>query len=120
MNSTAVKSLMSGNSQSEKTQTFLSKGCVINGELRFVGVSQIDCTVVGNIESTDTFTLLENGSCKGNIIGKDLVIAGSVDGDIEADGNLTLLSSAVINGNIKTKTLTMKAGVQFNGQCSMG
>ena len=106
-------------SSSGSSDTILSTGAEIKGNLNIKGSIRIYGRVEGNIQAEETVELGESGSVKGNIYGRHIVIGGKVHGHIVSTERAELLPTAVVDGDIKTPKLTMAEGCLFEGSCEM-
>ena len=100
-----------------------SKPSVINPELKVVG--DLHCTGEVRIEGTvegqitaQTVTVGEGAQVSGPIRADMVRVSGSINGQIE--GNTVILAStASVNGDVVHKSLSVEAGAQLEGHCSL-
>jgi len=98
---------------------FLDKGVRFEGTLEVSGVFRIDGHVKGNLISTHSLIMGENGRVEGQIEGNHVVVAGKFDGVIFAKGRVEIQAKGVVTGEIHTPCLVIEAGGIFDGQCHM-
>lgn len=91
----------------------ISEECYFQGTLDLQGSVRVDGKLEGNIDNAKYVTVSKNGSMKGNISAKGVVIIGELEGDICAE-SVELLSTAKINGNVRSKKILIEGGAQVN------
>ena len=98
-------------------------------------VLDVSAAMQGSLVFSDPVNLRINGQFKGNlttkgsliigkgadvnadIIGEEIIIAGTIKGKIKASKRLQLASSASVTGDIEVSKLAIEEGAFFNGQC---
>lgn len=100
-------------------ETLIGKECEIKGNLYSKNSIRIDGRVEGNVESGDTVIVGETAAVKGDVMGKHVVIGGSVTGDVTARVKLEILHTGRLYGDINASRLAMSEGVIFEGNCEM-
>jgi cytoskeletal protein CcmA (bactofilin family) len=98
----------------------IGQGTTITGDLSCKGDIRIDGEIVGNVISMAKVVIGATGSVKGDVIGSNADISGSLTGDLTVNDTLFLKSTAVLNGDIVTNKLIVEAGAVFTGNCNMG
>ncbi len=98
----------------------IGQGTIITGDLSCKGDIRIDGEIVGNVISMAKVVIGESGSVKGDVIGTNADISGTLEGDVTVNDTLFLKSTAVLNGDIVTNKLIVEAGAIFTGNCNMG
>lgn len=68
----------------------------------------------GNLVSTADVTIGRNGSLKGDITAKRVLISGTMDGTVDAD-RLEIVASGLVTGGIKVREFVIESGGQFVG-----
>lgn len=99
--------------------TIIGKGSVIEGTLQVEGDLRIDGTVKGEITSTESLTVGDEGVVEANLNAKATLIDGIVIGNIFAPEKIELQSRARVEGEITTKNLMVEEGAIFHGKCNM-
>lgn len=110
----------SSNHNHTPSVNILSKGTILNGDIKSDTDIRIAGTVEGEARTDGKIIMTASGKVAGNLSAKEADIAGTVDGEIKVSARLTLRSGAVVEGNIYTKTLIVEEGAQINGICKMG
>lgn len=80
---------------------------------------KINGTFEGSLTTKGNLTIGESAEVNADIIGENIVIAGSVTGDIIAEMSLTLISPARVVGDIRAPSLTINEGAVLHGTCHM-
>jgi cytoskeletal protein CcmA (bactofilin family) len=100
-------------------ETLIGKDCEIKGNLYSKNTIRIDGRIEGNIESAEWVIVGEHAAVKGDVLGKQVVIGGSVTGDVTARAKLEILHTGRVYGDLNTPRLAMAEGVIFEGSCEM-
>ncbi|MFN4320193.1 MAG: polymer-forming cytoskeletal protein [Aquificaceae bacterium] len=104
---------------SQEVKNLIAAGCIFEGNLTITeGITRIDGEVKGNIIGSGGLIVGEQGSIKGNINVKEVVIYGVVEGDISAN-TVELKAKSRVRGNITTSELIVERGAVYNGECRM-
>ncbi|MCG8569464.1 MAG: polymer-forming cytoskeletal protein [Spirochaetes bacterium] len=88
-----------------------------NGEFKSQGPLRIDGHFIGKIDSGGKVYIGKKGIAECIIIGKNIVIGGTVKGDVYAGENVVALKTAEIFGTIYATSIKMEDGVIFEGEC---
>jgi len=99
---------------------FIGKHLTVKGNLSFEGTVRIDGTFTGEIDSTGTLIVGDDGVVEAKIKVDSTVITGSVKGEIEATTKIELRKPCKMVGNLKSPNLIIGDGVVFEGNCEMG
>lgn len=99
--------------------TILGKGSVIEGKIIIKNSVRVDGRVVGEISSTGTITVGDNGEIEGDITAVRAIVGGKVKGRINASAKAVLEANSVFIGDLQTATLTIDEGAMFEGRCLM-
>ncbi|MFN3975971.1 MAG: polymer-forming cytoskeletal protein [Aquificaceae bacterium] len=103
----------------QEVKNLIAAGCIFEGNLTITeGITRIDGEVKGNIIGSGGLIVGEQGSIKGNINVKEVVIYGVVEGDISAN-MVELKAKSRVRGNITTSELIVERGAVYNGECRM-
>ena len=100
-----------------KLRAALGAGTVIQGRLTFDTPVRIDGNLTGEVSSTSTLVVGEQGSIRANIQVGSLIIFGHVVGPVEANALVEIRKGGRLEGNIQTDRLAIEAGGVFNGDC---
>ncbi len=98
--------------------TFLSEGCVFDGNLKAPAYVRIEGQIKGDVTIDEGLILGEKGSITGNIITKEIIVYGTVNGNINTH-SLEIRSTGRITGDVKTQVLQVETGGNHNGKLSM-
>ena len=98
--------------------TFLSEGCVFDGNLNAPAYVRIEGQIKGDVTIDEGLILGEKGSITGNIITKEIIVYGTVNGNINTH-SLEIRSTGRITGDVKTQVLQVETGGNHNGKLSM-
>lgn len=102
-----------------KIDTLIGKKAVVDGNVSGKGNFKIDGTVDGNIEIKGDLVLGEKSMVTGNIVAKNIIIAGQVSGDIDASGQLTIKATGTVCGQQKCGSLIIEEGSSVVGNCAI-
>ncbi len=101
------------------------RASVLGVTLRFRGElsAQEDLVVQGSVEGsithTQSLTIGTEGSMKGNIRARIILIDGRVEGDLYATESVTLRGTAKVKGNVFAPRVAITEGAFFQGQIEM-
>ena len=109
-----------GPRDNDQMNGFIGKHLTVKGNLSFEGTVRIDGTFTGEIESTGTLIVGDDGVVEAKIKVDSTVITGSVKGEIEATTKIELRKPCKMVGNLKSPNLIIGDGVVFEGNCEMG
>lgn len=99
--------------------TVIGAGTILEGTLK-VGLSaRIDGTVNGDVTSSGTIVVADEGVVNGNIYATDVKISGVVNGNVAATGKLELIAKGKLIGDIKAASLSISETSVFEGNCKM-
>jgi cytoskeletal protein CcmA (bactofilin family) len=101
------------------------RASVLGPTLRFRGElsAQEDLLVQGSVEGsithTQSLTIGTDGSMKGDIRARVIVIDGKVDGDLYATESVSIRATARVKGNVFAPRIAIQDGAFFQGQVEM-
>jgi cytoskeletal protein CcmA (bactofilin family) len=98
--------------------TFLSEGCVFDGNLKAPAYVRIEGQINGDVAIDEGLILGEKGIITGNVATKEIIVYGTVNGNISTH-SLEIRSTGRITGDIKTQVLQVETGGVHNGKLSM-
>ena len=104
----------------DEIENVLGRSVQVQGDLKADGAFRIDGTVIGSVESASAVIVGEGGCVRGDVRGRDVVIAGQVHGNVAATGHLDIVSSGRIEGDIDAKSVRIETGGVFRGTSRMG
>lgn len=98
--------------------TLIADGVHVEGDITFRDHLYVDGSIHGNVTSSGDGTVLvvgKNGSIKGNIDVKNVVVNGKVMGRVNARGDVQLAHSAVVEGDVYYGTISIERRAVING-----
>jgi cytoskeletal protein CcmA (bactofilin family) len=102
-----------------KVDTLVGKECSFKGNLEAPGGAlRIDGYYEGELHIGGDLIVGESGKVVGNIVARNIIIAGEIKGSIEARGKLELAPTAKVTGDSKMVTLVIEDGAFLQGMCS--
>ncbi len=102
-----------------KIDTLIGKRAIITGDITGKGNFKIDGTVTGDVTIKGDLVTGDKSTITGNIIAKNIIIAGKVAGDVEASGQLTIKATGSISGDQKCGSLIVEEGSSVVGKCEI-
>ena len=97
----------------------LDQGCELEGRLAFSGTLVLNGKFHGELLSSDTLIVGENGDLKADVMVGVAIVSGQLFGQITARERVELRKSARMYGDIVTPVLVLEEGVIFDGHCKM-
>ena len=97
----------------------LDQGCELEGRLAFSGTLVLNGKFHGELLSSDTLIVGEDGDLKADVMVGVAIVSGQLFGHITARERVELRSSARMYGDIVTPVLVLEEGVIFDGHCKM-
>ncbi len=97
----------------------LDQGCELEGRLAFSGTLVLNGKFQGELLSSDTLIVGENGDLKADVQVGVAIVSGQLSGHITAKERVELRSTARMYGDIVTPVLVLEEGVIFDGHCKM-
>src|ERR671914_2780960 len=88
----------------------------VRGDLATDGTIRIDGRLEGSIIRSDIVVIGAKASVVGNIVAREVVVAGSVEGNISAESRVELDSAAVVIGDIVAGSILTHEGAQIRGK----
>ncbi|MET0015707.1 polymer-forming cytoskeletal protein [Oscillibacter sp.] len=86
------------------------------GDLSAKVAELVACEVQGDVHADESVRIDSNSKVIGNITGKDLNCAGSIQGNVQVSGHVTVNGSAYIEGDLEAASITIENGAGINGQ----
>ena len=100
-------------------QTFLGKEASFVGELEFKGTLCIDGKFQGQIMTSDTLIISQDGTIEADIYAGIVICNGAVKGNIVASTKVELHPNSNIVGNVQSPSLIIEVGAKLDGKCDM-
>jgi cytoskeletal protein CcmA (bactofilin family) len=104
----------------DQIENVLGQSLHVHGDLKADGAFRIDGTVEGSVASKASVIVGESGTVRGDVQGRDVVVAGQVHGNITASGHLDIVSTGRIEGDIDALSVRIETGGVFRGTSRMG
>lgn len=105
---------------SNNTQTLISEGTKIVGEVNVQSDLRIDGYIKGTIKVGGTLVITAPGKVEGEVQTSGAIIAGTLQGNLHAGDKVVLEANSHLIGDLKTKNLVISEGAVFHGNCQMG
>ncbi|TVX91811.1 bactofilin family protein [Paenibacillus agilis] len=106
-------------SRPSMTDTIISYGTAIEGQLNCPSNLRIDGQFKGTITCQGTVIIGNNGETHANIEAKQIIVAGTIYGELTAEGKLTITSTGHVAGNCVSQSLVIEEGGTLNGISKM-
>ena len=100
-------------------QTFLGKDASFKGELSFKGTLCIDGKFEGQISTSDTLIIAQDGIIEADIQAGTVLCEGIVKGNIIASTKVELRPNSNITGDVQAPSLIIAVGAKLDGKCDM-
>jgi cytoskeletal protein CcmA (bactofilin family) len=104
----------------DQVENVLGKSAHVRGDLKADGAFRVDGTIEGSVESKSSIVIGESGIVRGDVRGRDVVVAGQVQGNITASGHLDIVASGRIEGDVDALSVRIETGGVFRGTSRMG
>ena len=110
---------MSSKNTESMEQTFLGKDASFKGELSFKGTLCIDGKFEGQIITSGTLIITQEGVIEANIQAGTVICEGAVRGNIVASTKVELRPNSNVQGDVHSPTLIIAVGAKLDGKCDM-
>ena len=97
----------------------IAPGMVITGDVECTGVVKIEGRIEGSVRRARQVLIGRQGSVKGDIEAREVVIGGRVDGTITGQDRVDIQGTASVHGDVHTKTIVVQEGGRINGTVHM-
>lgn len=104
----------------DQIENVLARSALVRGDLKADGAFRIDGTIEGSVESKASVLLGETGVVRGDVRGRDVVIAGHIEGNVTCSGHLEILATGKVEGDIDAQSVRIETGGVFRGTSRMG
>ena len=102
-----------------KLRSALGAGAVMEGKLSFETPVRIDGSLFGEVTSTSTLIVGEQGVVKAQIKVGSLIVLGCVTGNVEALDLVEIKAGGRLEADIVTKRIVIENGGFFEGECKI-
>jgi len=99
---------------------YLGPNVHIKGDLLSENTLRFDGFLEGTLVAKDELIMGTEGKVRGQVVGRQLTLAGHIEGDVYAVGTLELLKGASICGQLCGPTVQVREGAVVDGRCLMG
>ena len=105
--------------QSERIETLIGEGTLIEGDVKGINSLLVNSTVTGNVSTENTIRVGTTGIIKGNVKANSALIGGVIEGDLDAEKSAVLGPKSRLMGDLKTARLKIEEGATFEGRSVM-
>jgi len=105
----------SDSSGGANSASVIGKDACIEGEVKLDSHLHVDGTVRGRIESSGEVSIGLTGSVDGEVMGRKLLVAGTLEGKARAE-LVEISDKGLVKGDVSCVNLVIKPGGQFEGQ----
>lgn len=102
-----------------KIHSFIGERTTIKGNLQCTEDFLIEGAVEGNLRSNGAIILGKDAAIRGEVVAREVAIAGSVVGTVKCSERLEILQSAEVAGTVQAPSLKLEAGARVNAQIIM-
>ena len=99
--------------------TVIGKGVIVVGNFDAKEPIEVLGTIRGNIRSTSSVSIKENGSLVGEAALKSLDLEGRIEGTVLCSDETVIRSTGALKGNLSTASLRTDEGSAFEGKLNM-
>ena len=105
---------------SVESAAVIGKSVQIRGEVK----GNEDLVVEGLVEGTITLngnrlTVGQHARVQANVVGRDVVVQGTLDGDIQATGRVELRAGSRMTGDIRAGRLSVEENAIYSGKVEL-
>ncbi len=100
--------------------TLLAKGVLLRGEIRVEGTVRIDGRLEGDLQTTGTVVIGEDGVVQGTISAGIIINSGKIKATVRVTDRLKLLKTGILVGEVHAPSFSMEDGAKFQGLSDMG
>ncbi|MBA3754474.1 MAG: polymer-forming cytoskeletal protein [Nitrospira sp.] len=100
--------------------TLLAKGVLLRGEIRVEGTVRIDGRLEGDLQTTGTVVIGEDGVVQGTISAGTIINSGKIKATVRVTDRLQLLKTGILVGEVHAPSFSMEDGAKFQGLSDMG
>lgn len=98
---------------------FIDEGSEIEGKYTFDGTAVLNGKFRGEIVSSDTLIIGDQGTVEATIQAGVVIVTGEVVGNLLATQRVELKGTARVFGDVEAPVLLIEEGVLFEGSCRM-
>lgn len=105
--------------KSVEEESLIGPDDLFDGAYKFSRGVRIQGRVEGSIESRGHVIIEEQAQVKGDIVAREVTVAGRYDGKARCRGCFHITSGAIVTGEINTNVLIVEEGGYFDGEFKM-
>ncbi len=98
------------------SNTIISTGTVVNGDITAPGFVRVDGSLKGSLHTQGPVIIGAKARMKSDITGTNITVGGVVKGNIIASERVTVLSTGLVLGDIITKQIQADSGCLIHGK----
>lgn len=99
--------------------TVIGEGLTIEGELVSEEEIEIEGTVRGTVQSSESVVVAQGAIVEADVSGATVTIGGSVTGNVTSSDRVDLQAGGRLVGDLKAARLTIADGASFKGSVDM-
>jgi cytoskeletal protein CcmA (bactofilin family) len=99
--------------------SYIGEGAEFNGKFYARGQIKINGKFEGDLKADDLIHIGPTGKVKTNIVGRKVIVEGTLMGNITASEDVTITETGRIMGDITTPNLQLGKGVVINGKINI-
>jgi len=100
--------------------TLFGKGTHFTGMVNCSGDIRIDGKIEGEVHTSGSLIVGEQGLIKGTLSAATVTISGKINGTVKATQKIQLHVSAVLIGDLHAPAISIEDGAHFHGMSNMG
>ena len=101
------------------SQTVISEGTQILGDIRVEHDLRVDGYLKGTVEVGGVLILGNTGKIEGQVQVRSAMVAGQIIGNLKAQDKIVMEPKSTLLGDLLTRELVINEGAVFQGNCSM-
>ncbi|MDH5667867.1 MAG: polymer-forming cytoskeletal protein [Nitrospira sp.] len=100
--------------------TLFGKGTHFKGTVHCDGAIRIDGKIEGEIHTTGSLVVGEQGIIKGLISAGTVTVSGKINGTVKASQKIQVLVPGILIGDLHAPAIAIEDGAHFHGMSNMG
>lgn len=100
--------------------TLFGKGTYFKGTVHCDGAIRIDGKIEGEIHTTGSLVVGEQGIIKGLISAGTVTVSGKINGTVKASQKIQVLVPGILIGDLHAPAIAIEDGAHFHGMSNMG
>ncbi|OEF99677.1 hypothetical protein BHF71_07935 [Vulcanibacillus modesticaldus] len=107
------------NQKINEIDTVIGPGTNFEGNIEAIGIVRVDGSFSGDMTTQGDIIVGEQGQVKGNLKGRNMIIAGSSYAKLICEEKLEIKSSGKVIGDVEVGNIVIEEKAVFKGQCLM-